>query len=213
MARTIRRIAAIALLGGVVAVVYLGREAVLISIGAQLVRVDPLSRADAIVVLGGGTPLREMEAADLYRAGYAPRVLLTIEREASAWDVLRARGVEFENRIDFRKRIMRSLGVPETSLTVLSSMPVNSTVSEVELVREWASANEAERIIIVTASYHTARASLVFRRKLRVDGVAVLARSAVSDPFRPHDWWKDRDELRNGIIEWQKLVFYYVAYR
>ena len=33
---------------------------------------DPLSRADAIVVLGGGMQTRPFEAARLYREGYAP---------------------------------------------------------------------------------------------------------------------------------------------
>lgn len=214
MTRVIRLVAWLALISLVLAAgAYLAREPILTRIGSQLVRIDRLARADAIVVLGGATPLREIEAADLYLAGYAARVLLTMEREPPAADVLRARGVEFERRIDLRKRIMRSLGVPDTALTVLNQRRVNSTMLEVEMVREWVSSSNAKRIIIVTSSYHTARASLVFRRRLRNNGVEVLARAAAADPFRPADWWRDRDELRNGIIEWQKLLFYYVAYR
>jgi len=214
MTRTTRRVAWIVLLGVVAAAgVYLAREPILVRIGTQLVRVDPLSRADAIVVLGGGTPLREMEAVDLYLAGYAPRVVLAMEREAPAADRLRARGVPFETPIGIRTRIIRSLGVPDSAITVLDRCPADSTRAEAELVREWVVSSGATRIIIVTSTYHTARSSLLFRRMLRDQGVVVLTRSAPADPFRPSDWWRDRDELRNGLFEWQKLVFYYVAYR
>src|SRR5262245_27395681 len=75
-----------------IAAAYLAREPILTQIGNQLIRNDRLSRADAIVVLGGGTPLREIEAADLYRAGYAPRLLMTVEREPPGSSLLEARG-------------------------------------------------------------------------------------------------------------------------
>src|ERR1039458_2085853 len=37
---------------------------------------EPLERADAIVVLGGGLEIRPFEAARLYHEGLAPKVLL-----------------------------------------------------------------------------------------------------------------------------------------
>src|ERR1700690_4238446 len=46
-------------------------------IGNWLVRVDPIREADAIVVLTGSLPVRALEAAELYRAGYAKEVWLT----------------------------------------------------------------------------------------------------------------------------------------
>lgn len=212
--RVMRRLLWIGVVGlAAVGIAYLAREPILTKIGSQLVRTDSLARADAIVVLGGGTPLREIEAADLYRAGYAPRLVMAVEREPPGADLLRARGVPFDTRIGLRKRVVTSLGVPDAAVTLLDQQQPNSTRMEAELVRDWVATSGATRIIIVTSGYHTARASLIFRRVLGGLGVEVLARSAQSDPFRASDWWKDRDELRNGIIEWQKLLFYYVAYR
>ena len=199
-------------LSGSVATFFL-REPILRRIGAQLVREDSLQRADAIVVLAGATPLREIEAADLYRAGYAPVVLLTLENDEPSIEVLRERGITFESRNQQRVRIMRLLGVPESALTVLDATRAVSTKSEAELVRGWASEHHPTRLIVVTSSFHTRRASMVFRRVLRGLGVELLMRPASRDPFHVDTWWRDRDQLRNGIFEWQKLVFYSVAYR
>jgi uncharacterized SAM-binding protein YcdF (DUF218 family) len=48
-----------------------------LGVGRYLVAVDPLSGADAIVVLGGGKPNRAAYAVHLYSRGYAPRVLFS----------------------------------------------------------------------------------------------------------------------------------------
>src|SRR5436309_13458338 len=49
----------------------------LIEAGAWVVVEDPLEPARAVVVLGGGAPLRAMEAAKLYNQGWAHEVWLT----------------------------------------------------------------------------------------------------------------------------------------
>ncbi len=170
-------------------------------------------RSDAIVVLSGGTPQREVEAADLYLAGWAPRVLMTVESETDAVDVLRKRGIPVETHIELRRRILHSLGVPDSSVTMLDQTRATSTKMETELVKDWVVANSARRIIVVTSPFHTARASLIFRRSLREQGTEVLARPASHEAFEPNGWWRHREQLRNGFFEWQKLMFYYVAYR
>lgn len=195
------------------AAAFFARGPLLAALGRQLVQADRLQKADAIVVLGGGTPQREIEAADLYLAGWAPRVLITLEREPEALDILRKRGIAFETRIEFRRRILRSLGVPDSSVTLLDQTSAASTTMESELVKNWVVTNPARRLIIVTSAYHTARASMIFRRSLRERGIDILAHPASHEAFEPQRWWRDREQLRNGVFEWQKLMFYYVAYQ
>src|SRR6266566_2200508 len=66
----------------------------LLGAGRLLVVADPLPpRADAIVILAGSVPDRTLEAADLYRAGLAPRVVVTRERLPRGQAAMRARGV------------------------------------------------------------------------------------------------------------------------
>src|SRR5580704_6492395 len=50
-------------------------------VGRWLVVEDPLMKARAIMVLSGSMPLRAIEAAKLYREGYAPEIWLTHSSE------------------------------------------------------------------------------------------------------------------------------------
>ena len=203
------RAALAALIIGVIA--FLARETLLAAVGRQLVRADPLTKADAIVVLAGGTPQREIEAADLYLAHYAPRVVMTLERDSEADALLRKRGVPFETPNELKQRILRTLGVPDSAVTLLDERPT-STKMEAEIVRRWVVESGARRIILVTSPFHTARASFVFRRALRNDSVEVLARPSSREEFDAEVWWTDRMQLTRGVFEMQKLLFYYVAY-
>src|SRR5205809_7194108 len=68
--------------------------AALLAAGRVLVVADPLPpRAHAIVILAGSVPDRALAAADLYRAGLAPRVVVTRERAGTSQAALHARGV------------------------------------------------------------------------------------------------------------------------
>lgn len=54
---------------------------VFFGVGRWLVVEDPLVKARAIAVLSGSMPLRAIEAAQLYRQGYASQVWLTHSSE------------------------------------------------------------------------------------------------------------------------------------
>ena len=91
----------------------------LTAIGRQLVDEDPLQPSDAIIVLAGRTPEREIEAADLYRAGLAPIVVLPEGAEDAGPALLRACGVAFALEIELRRRVLRNLGVVDAALVTL----------------------------------------------------------------------------------------------
>ena len=71
-----RRGRALALVAAVGCGLILGMV-VFFGVGRWLVVEDSLGKARAIAVLSGGMPLRAMEAAKLYREGYAPAIWLT----------------------------------------------------------------------------------------------------------------------------------------
>src|SRR5260370_41882838 len=62
-------------------------------LGRWLVVEDPLVKAQAIVVLSGAMPLRAIEAAKLYREGYAPKIWLTHSTEPG--ETLEEMGIPF----------------------------------------------------------------------------------------------------------------------
>lgn len=192
-------------------VVYLARAPLLGMAGAQLLRTDSLQKAHAIVVLAGGTPEREIAAADLYREGWAPRIVVTVEPPRAALDALRRRGVRVPAEIDERVRYLTELGVPRAAIVVIPQ-PIESTFGEAEIVRQWTAQTRAQTLIIVTSAFHTARAGFVFDRAFRRSPVGVVIRPSAAEAFDPQRWWRSRTMLRDGLVEWEKLIFYRLRY-
>src|SRR5438876_1073297 len=92
----------------------------LLGAGRLLVVADPLPpRADAIVILAGSVPDRTLEAADLYRAGLAPRVVVTRERLPRGQATLRARGVRLPEGDELTVTALHELGVPPAAIVIL----------------------------------------------------------------------------------------------
>jgi uncharacterized SAM-binding protein YcdF (DUF218 family) len=79
-------------------------------IGRWLVVEDPLEKAQAIVVLNGRLPVRAVEAARLYRAGYAPEIWLTRTKEPAA--SLQALHVAYFGEDFFNVQVLMREGVP-----------------------------------------------------------------------------------------------------
>lgn len=190
---------------------FLARVSILRAIGHQLVHADPVASSDAILVLAGGRFDRELEAADLYRRRLAPVVLMTREPEGQVVGLLRERGVHVESVFEFRQRILEELGVPRASIAVLDGV-VRSTQDEASGARQWAARHGVESLLVVTSSFHTARARRVFLNAFRGTGVTVRFVPAAASDFDPDTWWTDRVALREGLFEWQKALFYRVWY-
>lgn len=198
------------LVGGSVSA-YLAREPILRAIGHQLVHADPAQPSDAILVLAGGVFDRELEAADLYLRGLAPLVLMTREPEPRVLATLRARGVHLENSLALRRRVLHELGVPADRIHILDGV-VTSTHDEAEAARDWAARSGATSLIVVTSSFHTARTRFVLRAVFEDAGVVLRVVPASASDFDPDTWWTRRTSMRDGLIEWQKMIFYRIWY-
>ena len=179
---------------------------VLTFMGDQLVHSDPLERVDAMIVLASGMD-RIIEAAELYGDGYAPLIVLTRDPPESSAEFLRSRGIDVENSEERRQRILRALGVPESAIVVLGE-PINSTADEARVFAQWSRGRSIRSLMIVTSPAHTARSRMTFADELQGRSIRVLARPSTLARFRSDTWWRSRDTLREGVIEWQKLVYY-----
>ena len=191
--------------------IYVVRAPILRWIGHQLVRSDLVETSDAIVVLSGGDEDREIEAADLYAAKAAPLMIITTARESKALPELVRRGVRVEREVDVRRRYLRELGVPDSAI-VLLPQEAKSTFDEATYFAVWNKAHPVKSILLVTSVFHTRRAAFIFERALAGTGVVVRARPSTLDRFDPNTWWQDRNTLLEGLVEWQKTIFYRMRY-
>ena len=76
--RNSRRLQCVAMLLAGMLLVGFAHVPILREIASFLIIEDSLEPAAAIVALGGDPPFREMEAAKLYRAGWAPKVVVIL---------------------------------------------------------------------------------------------------------------------------------------
>src|SRR5438046_1443012 len=110
---------------------YVFRAPILVSLAECWIVTEPLVKADAIVVLGGGIERRPFEAARLYREGSASRILL-METKPNPSEELGITVPETERS----KQILERLGVPEGAIHLVGHN-VSSTFEEASAVCDW----------------------------------------------------------------------------
>jgi uncharacterized SAM-binding protein YcdF (DUF218 family) len=178
-------------------------------LGAWLVVADPLAKADAVIVLGGTMYERPMEAVDLYKEGWAPRVYLF--RQIADWgeQALVDRNFPYTREVDLQIEVMGRLGVPRDVIGILDQ--ANSTADEAEQVLTLVTRERFSRVIIVTSQQHTRRARLVMNRRMNPAGVSIVVRPSRYDRSDVHRWWANRSTLRFTLFEMQRLLGYWVG--
>jgi uncharacterized SAM-binding protein YcdF (DUF218 family) len=178
-------------------------------LGPWLVAEDPLEKADVIFVLGGTRMERPLEGADLYKAGWAPRLLLSRQLRDGGELELKARGISYPTEADMQRTILGGLGVPLEAIDILDDDQVSTSAEGRALVNR-AMQSQWKRIIVVTSKMHTRRARLALRRQLTPLGITLIMRGSHYDSMDPEHWWHDRDDLRFTLFEYQKLGLYWL---
>jgi uncharacterized SAM-binding protein YcdF (DUF218 family) len=199
-----RRIAAVALLVVIAAAAY-----AFVNVGRWLAPQQPLQKADAIFVLAGTVAERPLEAADLYEAGYAPRILVTRDTPELAVLVAGSRGAPLPQRFELNREMLLKLGVPDSALIVPDRIHDN-TASEAETLRAVAVKMRWKRVIVVSSTYHLRRVAIACRRQLRGTGIELVLRATRYDPAIPDRWWTRRNDIRWVISEVPKVLAYSV---
>ena len=162
-----------------------------------------LERADAIVVLGGGVgesgqagqghEERVRRAIDLYRAGWAPRLIMSsgfvrIFREA---EVMRALAV--------------ADGVPSGAIDLEET--ARSTHDNVRFVDAILQRRQASTVLLVSSPYHMRRVLAVFRRQ--TPGVRVIPVPVSSSSFYAHRWGASPRQIRGIVHEYAAFLYYW----
>jgi len=178
-------------------------------LGSFLVVEDPLEKADAIFVLGGTRFERPLEAVDLYREGWAPRILLMrVVRDYGEVELIK-RGFKFPLESDVQFDALTRMGIDPSAITILGEK--DNTRDEADDIRDQAIQHQWTRIIVVTSKQHTRRARLVVTRRLAGTGTKVIMRASRYDRTRPEQWWRDRPTIRFTLFESQRLLGYWLG--
>jgi len=169
---------------------------------------DPLQHADAIYVLGGSWVQRSLEAADLYKEGYAPHIVISRGLTEDGEFELARRGIHVTGPAELGRNIMvDALKIPQRAVDLLPD-EVDNTAQEADAIKGVAAARHWQRIIFITAPASTRRAGFAMRRALS-PGVEVVIRAPRVDRFPVSGWWRQRAHFRTVFYEFPKLVAYW----
>jgi len=193
----------------VVLALYFGHPVLLRAIGRYLVTEDRLQRAGAIVVLSGdGGVARTLEAVRLYQDGYAPRVVLTLQLLPKGYEALRRLGVSVPEERDVQWMILKAMRVPRSAVLQVMERAESTEMEMRHLVR-LLDAHRVRSVILVTGRSHSTRARRIL---LRASGgrIDVISRPTRYDTFDPDAWWRSRRDTKEVVLEYQKLVNFWV---
>jgi uncharacterized SAM-binding protein YcdF (DUF218 family) len=168
---------------------------------------DPISRADAIVVLSGGLPTRPFEAAELWQRGLADKILISQPSEDRAVST-----GAMPSHSELNREILLKLGVPGGVIETFGTANQNTRDEAVSL-REWAERNAASAFIIPTEIFPARRVRWIFRREFSGTAVKIVVLS-FDPPYLPpyftrREWWK----TEHGVVAFQNEVLKYIYYR
>ena len=177
------------------------------NIGRYLTKEDPIEKGDAIAVLAGTRMDRALEAADLYKRGFARLIVLTqATREGSLTELAR-RGIIMQTDAEITGDVLRKLGIPATAIVIPRELH-NNTAQEARTIHRLAVANNWRRLIVVTSRYHLRRAGFAIRRELSGTGIQVAMHGTRYEHANPDWWWTSRGDWRWVLEEGGKLVAY-----
>ncbi len=167
------------------------------NVGRWLSVEDPLEKADAIAVLSGRMPDRALEAARIYKGGYAPEVWLTHSREPGA--TLQTLSVVYTAEDAYDKQILEHEGVPENAIRILNP-PIVNTADEMKTIGQALKQGRSHKVILVTSKVHTRRTRTLWKRLSRQDGDAVV-RGVSDEEFDPAHWWRTTGDALDVVRE------------
>lgn len=166
----------------------------LAGLGHFLVKAEPPSKADAILVLAGDVHgLRVRKAAEIAQQGYAPRVLVS--------GPMQLYGV---NEADLSIAFATAAGFP-ASLFVPLRCEALSTSDEAKCFGRELERRGVHRLLIVTSDYHTRRAGRTFY-KYFPHSIDIHMVAAPDKYWRAESWWRYREARKITLIEWLKTV-------
>jgi len=171
--------------------------ALLLGVGHWLVKEDSLEKASAIAVLSGNFPARALEAASLFRNGFAGEIWLTHPGPQS--DTLTQMGIHYPGEADFNYQVLRRQGVPAKAIHVLGA-PVINTSDELEVISSALLQKQGASVIIVTNKAHTRRVHELWNRFDSARG-KIIVHGIANDDFQPSAWWTRTGDTHQVVHE------------
>jgi uncharacterized SAM-binding protein YcdF (DUF218 family) len=171
-----------------------------------------VTSADAIVVLSGSSTYleRTAKAAELYRAGRAPIIILTNDGLIGGWNAKDQRNPYY---YELAAKRLEEQGVPADRIRIVTDAAAG-TYEESLGIRDYATSHKLNRLLVVTSAYHSRRALWSMRRACEDTGIQVGIDSAPPgwQTPSPWSWWSRRWGWKVVGGEYVKMAYYWTKY-
>ena len=183
--------------------------------GFGIVTSDAPEKADLIIVLMGSGPDRILGAVDLYEQGYAPCIMM-VENWQPGYELLVSRDVNLPRDAELAAMVGVQLKVPEEAFIILPG-DARSTQDEALIVTQYLKEQQlkADKVLLVSSKFHSKRPAKIFRWALADLGrdVKVFSCPTPYDDFNAAAWWSSREDAKRVVMEYAKLVNFYLLDR
>lgn len=154
---------------------------------------DPPAASDLMVVLAGGAGERTETALSLFRAGYAPAILVTSFHGYPAHEIA----------------FLQERGVPAAAL-IAPLRPARSTAEDAVAIEEIVRRRRVRSLLVVTSPYHCRRARLILTSALSGYGVHLTVTPSTSLYMNSSRWWESRQGWVTVPGEFPKLFLAWI---
>lgn len=166
--------------------------------------------ADALAVLAGSSAYVERTrlAAQLFKEGRAPVVILTNDGQRGGWSPEEERNPFFVERAASE---LKARGVPADGIEVVPGA-VSSTYDEARRLRDYAEVRNLRSLLVVTSAYQVRRARWTFEKVFAGSGVAVAFEAVPPGDEMPPPltWWLHAQGWKAVAGEYLKMGYYLV---
>ena len=159
-------------------------------------------KADLMVALGGDNGARADRVLELYREGFAPRILLT--GPEGAYSKIRP------SLLRWRTRYLIEEGVPEKALLIDSRAKSSweEAVNALQLMREM----KLDRVLVVSDPPHMRRLSWVWGKVFAGSGKEFVLVASYMEDWDVAHWWRTSANAQFVFGEYIKLAYYLFEY-
>lgn len=177
-------------------------------LGLWLQPQDQPEHADFIVVLAGNQS-RCVKAAEIYKQGFAPVVMLSneyIPPQSRVEKIMAELGYPEPDPNVLGQRVLQHLGVPDDAIVSFGKGSI-STVEEADTFRRVVG-DQAFRAILVTSPFHARRAKMTFSNRAPKGQFFVVSPPDNAIEVR---WWRDQRSALNTGLELMKIAYFWLG--
>jgi len=164
-------------------------------LSGKLLVVDEPGRSGAILVLAGETDVRFARALELYRQGYAAKIIIDVPADTRIYSW---------TQLELARKYIETL--PEAKFMDVCPIRGQSTRDEAKEAAACLQVSAARNVLLVPSDFHTRRALSTFSKEIPNHTFTVAA--AYDAAQFGAEWWRHRQWAKTNLDEWLRLVWW-----